>query len=234
MKRIAALFRSTIGRKYIMALSGAVLILYVIGHLAGNLQIFFGSEVINDYAKFLHSKPLLLWIARIGLLAMVGLHIGSAMSLDSGNRSARPVAYTQWNPTAADYASRTMLMSGWIVAAFVIYHLLHFTARVPTINLTGQDFTTFRDSDGHPDVYRMLITGFRHPLVSMFYIIAVGLLSLHLSHGVSAAFQSLGIRNADWTPFLNRLARGFAVAVFLGYASIPAAVLLGLGRDAIP
>ena len=106
MKLIDGLFQSTLGRKYLMALSGAALLAFVVGHLVGNLQVFGPPELINDYAAFLHSTPALLWCARLGLLAMVGLHIWSAVSLSQANKAARPVAYGKWNPTAASYASR--------------------------------------------------------------------------------------------------------------------------------
>lgn len=237
MKLIDGIFQSTLGRKYIMAVSGAVLVVFVIGHLMGNLQIFLGREVINAYGEFLHSVPELLWGARIGLLVMVGLHIWSAISLSNANKAARPIAYENWNPTAASYASRTMLMSGLIIAAFVIYHLLHYTFEVPGINFTGQDFGTFEElrpgHDARHDVYKMMVVGFSQPLVALFYILAIGLLCLHLSHGVSAAFQSLGLKNKTWGPFLDRFAKGFAIVIFLGYASIPTAVLLGLGKEVV-
>lgn len=234
MKLIDGLFKSTLGRKYLMALSGLLLIGFIIGHLVGNLQIFGPPELINHYAEFLHSKPLMLWGVRCGLLAVVGVHVWSAISLTNANRAARNVAYAGWNPTAASYASRTMMMSGLIIAAFVVYHLLHFTVQAPAgLNFTGQDFTTFKTAGDHADVYRMMITGFSHPLVALFYIVAVGLLSLHLSHGVSAAFQSLGLKNKVYGPLLDKGAKVFAVVIFLGYASIPAAVLLGLGKEAL-
>lgn len=237
MKLIDGIFQSTLGRKYIMAISGAVLVLFVIGHLMGNLQIFLGREVINAYGEFLHRVPELLWGARIVLLTMVGLHIWSAVSLSNANRAARPIAYEGWNPTAASYASRTMLMSGLIIAAFVIYHLLHYTLQVPGINFTGQNFGTFDElragHDPRHDVYKMMVVGFSQPLVSLFYIVAIGLLCLHLSHGISAGFQSLGLRNKTWTPILDRVAKGFAIAIFVGYASIPTAVLFGLGKEVV-
>src|SRR6266404_9015782 len=124
-----------------------------------------------------------------------------------------------------------MLMSGLIVAAFVIYHLLHFTVQAKSINFTGQDFVSFRDTKGRHDVYRMMITGFSHPLVSGFYLLAMGLLCLHLSHGVGAMFQSVGWKNQAYGPWLDRFAKTAAWLIFLGYASIPVAVLLGYGKD---
>ena len=237
MKLVTAIFNSTLGRKYLMALTGLALVFFVIGHLAGNLQIFGPPDLINSYGEFLHSKPALLWGARLGLLATVAIHIWSAIALSKANKAARPVPYAEWNPTVASYASRTMLMSGLIVAAFIIYHLLHFTIQSPGINFTGTDFRDFSETtqlggERH-DVYRMMVTGFRNPLVSIFYIVSIGLLSLHLSHGVSAMFQSLGLKNRGSGPALDGAAKLFAGVVFVGYASIPVAVLLGLGKEVV-
>lgn len=237
MKLSTAIISSSLGRKYLMALTGAALVLFVVGHLVGNLQIFGPPDLINSYGEFLHSKPALLWGARLGMLVMIGIHIWSAISLSRDNRSARPVQYADWNPTVASYASRTMLMSGLIVAAFVVYHLLHFTVQAPAINFTGQDFREFAElsSVGHErhDVYRMMVAGFQQPLVSIFYVVAVGLLCLHLSHGVSAMFQSLGLKNKKCGPALDTFAKVFAGLIFIGYASIPVAILLGLGKEAV-
>jgi succinate dehydrogenase / fumarate reductase cytochrome b subunit len=126
---------------------------------------------------------------------------------------------------AASYASRTMLMSGLIIAAFIIYHLLHFTVQVQAVNLTGKDFVALEDPLKHHDVYRMMILGFSQPIVSLFYIIAMGLLCLHLSHGVSSMFQSMGWKNKRYGTFLDPFARFTGIALFVGYASIPVAVL---------
>jgi succinate dehydrogenase / fumarate reductase cytochrome b subunit len=129
MNLFARLWHSSLGKKYMMAVTGCFLFLFVIGHLIGNLQFFLGAEALNAYGEFLHSKPGLIWAARLGLLAIVGLHIISAIRLFAENKAARPVAYEGKGTTAvaASYASRTMMMSGLIVAAFIIYHLLHFT-----------------------------------------------------------------------------------------------------------
>src|SRR6266513_4986549 len=196
MSRSASPFKSSLGKKYLMAVSGALLFLFVIGHLAGNLQIFLGPEAINRYGHFLQSNVEFLWPVRIGLLVLIGLHIGSAIQLSAENKAARPVGYAG-DPAApaASYASRTMLMSGLIIAAFIIYHLLHYTLQAKSMNFTGQDFVAFRDAKGRHDVYRMMVTGFSSPPVSGFYILALGLLCLHLSHGVGAMFQSVGWKN---------------------------------------
>ena len=232
MKLLTNIFCSTLGKKYVMAVTGAAMFLFVIGHMIGNLQFFLGAEAINRYGHFLQSNLEIIWPARIGLLLMVGLHVWSAASLSRENKAARPVQYANWKPNTASYASRTMLMSGLIIAAFIIYHLLHYTVMVEAVNLKHVDFHTLNEvtEDGthRHDIFTMMATGFSNPFVSGFYIIAIGLLCLHLSHGVSAMFQSLGLKNHVHTERINCVAALVASALFLGYASIPAAVYLGV------
>jgi succinate dehydrogenase / fumarate reductase cytochrome b subunit len=221
-------FRSSLGKKYIMAVTGAALLLFVIGHMVGNLQVFLGPNQINAYGSFLQSTPELLWSARLGLLVMIGLHLYAAFTLWAENKAARPVPYGQYRPVAASYASRTMLMSGLIVVAFIIYHLLHYTVQVKAINLTGQDFIPLHDEKGRHDIYRMMILGFSNFWVSTFYLLGVGLLCVHLSHGAASMFQSLGWKTEPFSRWIDRLALAFAIILFVGYASIPVAVLTGL------
>ena len=223
---------STVGKKYIMAGTGCLLFLFVVGHLAGNLQVFLGAEAINAYGHFLQSKPLMVWTARLGLLCLVVIHIVSAVQLTKANRAARPREYDGApKPPAASYASRTMMMSGLIVASFIVYHLLHFTVQAEGINLLSEtDFKGMTDGEGRHDVFGMMVAGFSQPLVSGFYVIAMGLMCLHLSHGVSSMFQSVGVRCCCPKSF-DLGARVVAALVFLGYASIPVAILVfGYGR----
>ena len=236
MKVIANIFGSSLGRKYIMAVSGGVLFLFVVGHLVGNLQVFLGPEAINRYGHFLQSNLELVWPARIALLLMLVLHVWAAIRVSRENQAARPVAYAEYQPIGSSYASRTMLMSGLIIFAFVIYHLLHYTVMVQAVNLTGQDFTAkpaFFDAEGRHDIFKMLVVGFRNPWVSGFYVLGMALLCLHLSHGVSSMFQSLGLKNKVYGPCLDRAARAAAAAIFVGYSSIPVAILLGFGKGAL-
>ncbi|MBL9167928.1 MAG: succinate dehydrogenase cytochrome b subunit [Verrucomicrobiales bacterium] len=237
MNVITRLWQSSLGKKYLMALSGIALFVFVVGHLVGNLQVFAGPDKLNSYAALLKSQPLLLWGARLGLLAVVGIHVASAISLAAQNRAARPVGYAAGRPPiAASYASRTMVMSGLIVASFIIYHLLHYTLLVPAVNLTGKDFSqlheTVKEGVERHDVYRMLVLGFRQPLVTGFYILSLALLCLHLSHGLSAMFQSLGVTRFSRAG-RDCFARVVGVVIFLGYASIPLAVLFGLGKEVV-
>jgi succinate dehydrogenase cytochrome b subunit len=233
MNIITNLFTSSLGKKFIMAITGLALFVFVVMHLLGNLQFFLGAEALNRYGHFLQSNPEIIWLARIGLLLMVALHVWSAIKLSAENKAARPIGYADAPaPVAASYASRTMLMSGLIIAAFIVYHLLHFTVQAQAINLTGKDFLTLHDAEGRHDVFGMMVTGFRQPLVSGFYIFAMALLCLHLSHGVSAMFQSVGWKNKACTPLLDRFAKVAALIIFIGYVSIPLAVLLNLvGRE---
>ena len=213
-----------------MAISGLIMFLFVIAHLAGNLQIFLGAEAINRYGHFLQSNPELIWPARLFLLLMLVLHIWAAVKLSLENKAARPVGYASWQPAGATYASRTMLMSGIIIFVFIVYHILHFTVQWEYLNLTHRNFVDFEDPAKRHDIFKMMVVGFGNPWVSGFYILGMALLCLHLSHGVSSMFQSLGWKNQVYGPVLDKTARVVAIAIFVGYTSIPVAILLGYGK----
>ena len=161
-------------------------------------------------------RSALLWVARLGLLATVAVHIWSAITLSAKNRAARPVTYKVNRSVAASYASRTMIWSGLIVLAFIIYHLLHFT-----VGAVNPELLALRDEAGRHDIYLMVIQGFSHPLVSGFYLLSMALLCSHLSHGTSSLFQSLGFRSGQQKIWANRLALLLAWGIFLGNSSIP-------------
>ena len=239
MNIIANLFKSSVGKKYVMAVSGCALFLFVVGHLAGNLQIFLGPEAINRYGYFLQSNPELIWPARLGLLLMLGLHIWSATVVSLENKAARPVGYAVYQPVGSSYASRHMLIGGSVVFVFIIYHLLHYTAEVQYLNFTGRNFAAFMEPlpgqmppERH-DIFKMMVVGFSQPLVSGFYVLGLALLCLHLSHGASSMFQSLGWKNDAYRPFLVKAAQVVAVLIFIGYSSIPIAILCGYGKEAL-
>lgn len=232
MNVLTNLFKSSLGRKFIMGLTGLALFGFVIGHLAGNLLIFFGADSINAYGAFLKGTGKLLWGARIGLIVAVALHIWAGITLTMENREARPVPYANPEPPEAGFGSRYMAISGSVVLAFIIYHLLHFTFFTQWVNGAGVDFHDLADEQGRHDIYEMLVIGFRVPIVALFYLLAVGLLSVHLSHGVMAMFQSLGLRTQGWADVISRGAKLFAILIFVGYASIPLAVIFGfVGAD---
>src|ERR1700722_3963461 len=211
---VANIFCSSIGKKFIMAITGMALFLFVALHLAGNLQVFLGPEELNRYGAFLQGNIELLWPARIGLLIIVGLHIWSAIKLSAENKAARPQPYAQHEIVAASYASRTMLMSGLIILAFIIYHLLHFTVQVPDVNFAGRNFAELHDAKERHDVFAMMILGFQRPLVALFYVVGMFLLFLHLSHGLSAMFQSLGWKSPAYTPLIKTFARVVSWLIF--------------------
>ena len=216
-----------------MALTGAALFAFVIGHLVGNLQVFGPPEMINRYAHFLKSTPELLWGARLGLLVMVALHIASAVTLSAANKAARPEPYAGKSAYGSTAQSRYMLVSGLVIAAFVVYHLAHFTALLPGINGQG-DFhklTTVLHGETVPDVYAMMVVGFQVWWVVLFYLVAQALLFMHLSHGVAAMFQSLGFRNHVWGPRIACGAKFASIAIFAGYAAIAVSLFMGVGID---
>jgi len=239
MSLTANVRQSSVGKKYIMAATGGCLLLFVLVHLASNLQLFLGREAINGYGYFLQSNPVLVWTARLGLLLILTLHIWSAITLSLENKAARPVNYAVYQPLGSTFASRTMLLSGLIVFAFIVFHLLHYTAKVELLNLTHQDFALFIEKlpgqvplERH-DLFKMIVVGFSNPLVSGVYILSLALLCLHLSHGASSMFQSLGWNNEAYRPRLDRAARVAAVLIFLGYSAIPVAILCGYGKEAL-
>lgn len=225
-----------------MAVTGVVLIGFVIGHLVGNLQVFQDPDHLNGYAQFLHQLGPLLWVARIGLLVCVAIHIWAATVLTLENKRARgPEAYALNHTIRATLASRTMRLTGYVVLAFIVYHLAHFTwgaAQSDTFKDALPPYTMAHEYRvaGFPvvnagqqvaDVHSMVIRGFQHPGVSLFYIIAVGLLSFHLLHGFDSLFQTLGLRSSRWSGALRKVAVLFCVAYFLGNLAIPGAVLTG-------
>lgn len=225
MTSFSALYDSTLGKKYIMALTGAGLFGFVVVHMLGNLQLFLGPEPLNRYAVFLKSKPGLLWGARLGLLLLVFLHILTAVQLTLRNRAARPEKYDRSKPYRASYASRTLFLGGLALFAFVVYHLMHFT-----VGAVDPSYLKLRDAANRHDVYRMTILGFSHPGVSAFYIACMAVLCLHLSHGVGSSFQSIGFKNKQTAVWIDRVSKILGVVVFLGNSSMPLAVLAGILR----
>lgn len=234
--------KSTIGRKILMALTGLVLVLFVLGHMLGNLQMFLGPDAINAYAYKLHHvlPSALLWAIRLFLIVCVAIHVWAALTLTLDNRKARPENYSVNKTVQATYAAKTMRMSGIILLAFILFHIAHYTARViPGKEYNDQIADVVLKKGGKPvmengqpvmtfDVYNMMIAGFEVWWVSGFYILATGLLCLHLAHGVSSMFQTMGLRNKNWRRVLNQVALAYGLIVFLGFAVIPVAVLTGV------
>lgn len=220
---LTRLLKSTVGKKFLMAVSGMVLFLFAVVHMIGNLQVFIGPEAINRYAHFLQSNMEFLWPSRFVLLALVLIHIGTSISLTISNRRARPRSYQVRELVGASLASRTMIVTGLLIAAYVVYHILQFTT-----GTVDPSFESMIDPvSGHHDVYRMVITGFSNPLNSIGYIAAMGFLCLHLSHGIGAMFQSLGLKNQVYEGRIKGLSKIIAVVLFAGYSIVPLSILLG-------
>ena len=213
--RAARFWSATLGKKAVMALTGAILSGFVVIHLLGNLQAFAGPDQFNGYAHALKSVPAVLWSARLTLLTAVLLHIWSAFRLWRIKAEARPIGYQKKKSSASSYASRTMYWSGPILLIFIVYHLLHFTV--------GAGGTRFVEDEP----YDNLVSGFQVWPIAVFYIVAVAILCLHLFHGIWSMFQSLGVNHPKYTPILRLAAKLIAIALFLGFSSIPLAVMLG-------
>ncbi len=218
----AAFLRSSIGAKILMAITGLGLVGFVIAHMLGNLLIFFGRDALNSYGESLRNLPGgLLWVARAGLVVMVVVHIITAIKVSAANRAARPIPYQRKKNLVTGYGARTMIWSGIIIASFLAYHLAHYTFLV-----TNPEFQNMVDGNRH-DVYTMVVTGFQSIPIVVLYIVAVGLLSLHLGHGIPSFFQSLGLRHPTYTPIIRRAGKAITIILFVGYASIPIAVVCG-------
>jgi succinate dehydrogenase / fumarate reductase cytochrome b subunit len=212
--------RSSIGRKVVMAVTGAILFGFVLGHMIGNLTVYLGPEAINGYGAFLREflHGWALWVVRAVLLAAVILHIWSATSLTLTSRRARPVAYAEQKWQESTYASRTMRWSGVLIFVFVVYHLMHFTF--------GNAHPSFIEGD----VYHNFIAGFRSWPVSIAYIVAMVLLGLHIRHGFWSMFQTLGVSHPRYIAMAKTGAWIFAAIIVLGNISFPVAVLSGALR----
>jgi succinate dehydrogenase / fumarate reductase cytochrome b subunit len=218
MNAISTFWRSTIGKKVVMAVTGVLLIAFILSHVLANLLVFRGPEPMREYALMLRSTGGLLWLARGGLLLAAVLHIVAAVQLTRADVAARPVGYRRREPQASTFASRTIRWGGLILLFFVVFHLLHFT--------TGDVHPDFQ----HLQPYHNIVVGFSVPWVAALYVVAMAALGLHLYHGTWAAFRSLGIARPSSTPFRRRAAAVLAIAVWLGFTIIPVAVLAGLVR----
>ena len=247
MNLLGSLFTSSIGKKFLMAATGLLMVGFVTGHLVGNLQIFLPPDRINGYAHFLQSLGPVLWAIRLFLLACVAVHIWAAVALTLESKAARgPQDYAVRTWVNATVASRYMRLTGLVVLAFLVYHIAHFTvgaAQAATFKGALPKWTMLEDArefgfplatkgDAVHDVYSMVYLGFANPVVSIFYIIAVGLLAVHLLHGIDSLFQTIGWRSAKWSTALRKVAVVYCVIYFLGNLAIPGAILTGLAKPA--
>ena len=200
---------------------------FLIAHLLGNLQMFAGPDAVNRYAEGLRNLGQLLWVARIGLLVIAGLHIATALRLAQRNDAARPVAYAKVAHRAVKPATKTMVLSGLVILAYVVYHLAHFTWGVVQPDHAAL-VEKLKGGGQRHDVYSMVVLGFQTWWVSASYLIALVLLSLHLCHGITSAFQTFGLNHSKYAGAIRLAGPAIATLIFLGYASIPVACWLGL------
>jgi succinate dehydrogenase / fumarate reductase cytochrome b subunit len=216
-RTLRRLFRSSIGLKLITAATGVILSLFVLGHMLGNLQIFQGKEAIDAYARFLRVEPALLWTVRLGLLAAVALHIWAYLALTRQNQKAQPgTGYRVRHYKESSYASRSMRLTGPLLLAFIIYHILHMT--------TGTVHSSFHEGA----VYQNLIGAFQSVPVAVIYLLSMAMLALHLWHGVWSVFQTLGFSQPRYLSLGRRVATVFTIVVVLGFSAVPLAILAGL------
>lgn len=214
---LCTIWNSSIGKKLLVALTGLVLVLFLAGHLAGNLLIFVGEKDFNEYAELLHTMlhGAGVWIARVVLLTCLVIHVAATISLTRANRAASP-KYVHEQTIQASKSSRIMIWSGLTILAFVIFHILHFTVRVDS------GLADIAKTNPH----KMVIVGFSNGLVVLFYAIAMTLLCSHLAHGVASIFQTLGLRSKKSAPLIEKFSKAYALIIWLGFLSIPLAIYL--------
>lgn len=223
MRRVIGLYRSSVGKKIVMALTGILLFGFVLAHMIGNLKMFLGQSHFDAYARFLRTvgepafmEGQILWIARIALLGSVGVHALAAWQLTRKSWAARAIGYEKNDDLSFSYASRTMRWGGVILAAFVLYHLLHFT--------TGTLLPGFDETSP----YRNVIRGFQSWPAALIYVVALVMLCFHLYHGLWSATQTLSVTNPRVLQWRRPVAAVIAFVICLGFVSVPLAVLAGI------
>jgi succinate dehydrogenase / fumarate reductase, cytochrome b subunit len=217
MNRALALWRTSVGKKAVMAATGIIMVVYLITHVLANLLVFEGPEKINSYSRFLHGTGGALWAARLVLFVAVVLHIVAAVQLAARRQKARPVGYAAGRDSqVSTLASRTIRWGGALILVFLVYHILHFTL--------GTVHTSFVEGDP----YHNVVAGFRSPWVVAFYELALAAVGLHLYHGIWSSGRSLGVSSPSPRPMRRQLALALSVLVWVGFAVIPIAVYTGM------
>jgi succinate dehydrogenase / fumarate reductase cytochrome b subunit len=222
------LYRSTIGKKVIMAVSGLILVGFVIVHMVGNLQEFIGPAKMNGYSAFLKSTGELLWLVRLVLFTALVLHVLMAYQLTRIKAKARPIGYQQRTPQVSTIASRSMRWGGVLLLAFIVFHILHMTTGTvfPVASRPDAQYPAFSQTN----VYGNVIAAFRNPVVTAVYVVAMLFLLLHLFHGAWSSVRTLGLARPSIHPLERRISTVIAVVVWLGFTAVPIAVLLGVIR----
>jgi succinate dehydrogenase cytochrome b subunit len=224
---LGTFYRSTIGKKVIMGITGLIGIAFVIVHVAGNLQAFEGASKLNAYSAALHG-PLneLLWVLRVVLLAAVILHVTMAYQLTRRTAAARPIGYEHREPQVSTLAARTMKWGGVLLLVFIVFHILHFT----TETFDPGHAAGMVDMHGDHDIYANMVASFHVPWVAAFYIVAMIALGMHLYHGAWSSIRTLGYAHASNHPLHRRIALVVAVGVWLGFTLVPVGVIVGVIR----
>jgi succinate dehydrogenase / fumarate reductase cytochrome b subunit len=222
----AAYWNSSIGKKLVVAVTGLAMVLFLAGHLTGNLLIYAGKEAFDEYAKFLHEAGhgALIWVARIGLIVVLVLHVWATILLTRENKAARKEEYACKATIQASKSSRIMIWSGLTVLAFIVFHILHFTVR------TNSHLAEIAKQSPYEMVIAGFSGGFLQVLVVLFYVVAMTLLCSHISHGVASMFQTLGWRSKKSASLIQRISLGYTAVIWIGFVSIPVAILLGFVR----
>jgi succinate dehydrogenase / fumarate reductase cytochrome b subunit len=220
MRRLLRLLRTSIGQKFLMALTGALLVVFLIVHVLGNLLVFKGQDAFDAYADYLKGHPLL-WFFRIGLFLVFTIHIVFGVILFRENRQARTGRYAIEVTRRPNTAARTMLYTGLILLAFVIFHILHLT-----VGAFGPADFGAPDAEGRPNVYHLVLYAFGNPWIMAIYVAAMLFLGVHLIHGVGSTFQTLGFNHEIYNPVVRVFAWALAVLLVVGFCSIPLAIFL--------
>ena len=222
MNSIFRILDTSIGQKVVAGATGLALVAFLLIHMAGNLQIFAGAEALNKYAELLKSEALILWGARLGLLGLIVLHIVMTVRQRLRNRGMRERQYAQRAYQRTTSASRSMMITGTLLLAFIVFHLLHFT-----VGAILPDAHAQVDSEGRHDVFSMVVMGFQNPLIVVVYIVGMLALTTHLVHAISSALQTLGLVQLGQKSTLKKLSPLLVAVIILGFLAVPLSVAFG-------
>jgi succinate dehydrogenase / fumarate reductase cytochrome b subunit len=215
------LWGSTVGLKVAMAVTGLLLLLFVLQHLVGNLKVFAGQDAFNSYADFMQSLGLIKWGVRFGLLAVLAVHVAAALKRRARNAAARPSRYAVLRPRASKWYGRTMMVSGLIVLAYITYHIAHFTGEIV-------NYQHLVDAAGRRDIYTNFVRSLSNPLIGGFYILGNVTLAFHLAHGASSMFRTLGLSQGRFKGALEKVGPAMGLVVGTANVAMPLACLLGI------
>jgi succinate dehydrogenase / fumarate reductase cytochrome b subunit len=218
------LLSDSIGRKVVMAITGLLMVLFVVGHMLGNWSIFAGANGINTYAEKLHGLPVVVWATRVVMLAAVLFHLVLSIQITLENNKANPSKYAVDRSLRATFAGKNMIWTGLLLGAFIVFHLFHFTIR----SVPGMEIVQVQELSGRYDVFAMVAGAFGKAFTVVVYVVAMVSLFLHLSHGVQSTFQSMGLNNPKTMPGFVKFGTVLSVIFLLGYGSIPVAIFFGL------